>query len=85
MQFAEQLGYSIGPEEWSQEPDRWGLNRFPPRYLGLLRRALTSGLMSIRGAAAVTDMAEEDLEELISGPPPSTLDEEEFSYLAQSG
>lgn len=85
VHFAERLGYPIGADEWGQDPDLWGLARFPSRFLRLLRMALIAGSMSVGGAAGMTGLAEEDIQDLLAERPASPLEREEYDYLAASG
>lgn len=84
VHFAERLGYPTGADEWGQDPDRWGLARFPPRFLRLVRTALAAGKMSLGGVASMTGLAEEDIEELVAERPSSVSEQEELAYLAES-
>jgi transcriptional regulator with XRE-family HTH domain len=85
LQFAEALGYTIEADERVQNPDTWGLTRFPRRFLRLLRRALKESVISVSRAAAMTGVAHEDVEEFLTDLPPGKGDEEEFEYIAASG
>lgn len=67
VHLAQRLGYSIEPDEWSQDPDRIGIGRFPRRFLRLLRRAVDNDLVSVSAAANVMGLAEEDVEEFLTG------------------
>lgn len=83
VHLAARLGYSIEPDEWAQDPESWGLARFPPRLLRLLRRAHSEGKITVGGAAAMTALAAEDIEELLT----DQVDhegEDEFGYLSES-
>ena len=84
VHLAERLGYSIEPDEWGQDPDRWGLARYPRRFLRLLRGAIESALATVSGAASLTGLAEEDIEEFLADPPSSPEDSDEFDYFAAS-
>jgi transcriptional regulator with XRE-family HTH domain len=83
VNLAARLGYSTEPDEWAQDPEGWGLTRFPPRLLRLLRRAYTEGKITIGGAAAMTGLAAEDIEELLTDHPDRER-EDEFEYLSES-
>ena len=85
VHLADRLGYSTQWDEWSQDPHRWGLARFPQRFLRLMRRALEDGRMSPSGAAAMTELSEEDIEEFLRDESPPKQEEEEFEYLRASG
>jgi transcriptional regulator with XRE-family HTH domain len=84
VHLAERLGYPIEPDEWGQDPDRWGLRRFPPRFIRLLRSALDDRKISLGGAAAMTGLAHEDIEEFLAERPTSPEEREEFQYLRES-
>jgi transcriptional regulator with XRE-family HTH domain len=83
VNLAARLGYSTEPDEWAQDPEGWGLTRFPPRLLRLLRRAYGEGKITIGGAAAMTGLAAEDIEELLTDQP-DREGEDEFEYLSES-
>jgi transcriptional regulator with XRE-family HTH domain len=83
VSLAARLGYTTAPDEWAQDPAGWGLTRFPPRLLRLLRRAYTEGKITIGGAAAMTGLAAEDIEELLTDVPDRD-GEDEFEYLNES-
>jgi transcriptional regulator with XRE-family HTH domain len=73
VHLAQRLGYAPGAEEWEQDPERLGLAGFPRRFLRLLRRALRDERITVAGAAAMTGLAVEDIEEFASDEelPPS--------------
>ena len=83
VNLAARMGYSTEPDEWAQDPEGWGLTRFPPRLLRLLRRAYTEEKITIGGAAAMTGLAAEDIEELLTDQP-DREGEDEFEYLSES-
>jgi Zn-dependent peptidase ImmA (M78 family)/DNA-binding XRE family transcriptional regulator len=62
--FAERLGYEIDEEEYQQDPQRWRLNRFPPRFRRLLRAALRRQVVSVPTAANLTGLSLDEVEEL---------------------
>jgi Zn-dependent peptidase ImmA (M78 family)/transcriptional regulator with XRE-family HTH domain len=76
--LAEQLGYPTHLEEWTQDAERWGLGRYPRRFLRLLRRAFMEGLITVSGAANMTGLAAEDIEELLRDVPISSSEENEY-------
>ncbi len=83
VNLAARLGYAIERDDWAQDPEDWGLAGFPPRLLRLLRRAHAEGKITVGGAAAMTGLAAEDIEELLTDQP----DREgrgEFEYLSES-
>lgn len=83
VNLAARLGYPIEHDEWAQDPEGWGLTRFPPRLLRLLRRSYAEGKITIGGAAAMTGLAAEDIEELLTDLP-DREGEDEFEYLSES-
>lgn len=83
VHLAARLGYNVEPDEWVQDPEGWGLARFPPRLLRLLRRIHAEGKITIGGAAAMTGLAAEDIEELLMDQPEHER-EDEFGYLSES-
>lgn len=84
VHVAERLGYSIAPDEWSQEPDAWGLARFPKRFLRLLRRAFDQGLITLSGASAMTGLSDLDLEQSLKDIPATPTDKDDFDALSAS-
>jgi hypothetical protein len=84
VHLVERLGYQIESDEWGQDPDRWGLGRFPPRFLRLLCHALISSKLTVGGAASMTGLAQEDIEEFLAERPTSPEEQEEFQYLRES-
>jgi Zn-dependent peptidase ImmA (M78 family)/transcriptional regulator with XRE-family HTH domain len=66
--LAAQLGYSIHPEEWRQDPDRNRLERFPRGFLRLLTRALRGQRLSPATAAGLTGLTIDEVAELIAPP-----------------
>lgn len=84
VHLARRLGYPVEADEWRQDADRWGLSRFPPRFLRLLRPALANGKMTIGGAASMTGLAGEDVEEFLAERPISPEEHEELQYLRES-
>lgn len=64
--FAAHLGYEIDDEEYQQDPRRWRIERFPVRFLRLVRHALRSGVTSASTAAKLLDVTITEVEELAS-------------------
>lgn len=62
--FAAHLGYEIDDEEYQQDPLRWRIERFPVRFLRLVRLALRSGVTSASTAANLMDVTIAEVEEL---------------------
>ena len=80
VNLAHRLGYAPDPDEWEQDPERWGLESFPRRFLRLLRRALDDDLISIGGAATLTGLAPEDIEEFAADSEPPAGQRAELEY-----
>ena len=72
--FARSLGYDVADEEFGQDPSKWRLRRFPPRFLRLLRQALLEEQMSTSTAAEMASLSIDEVDELIT--PESTDDAE---------
>lgn len=81
---AQRLGYATDHEEWGQDPEGWGLERFPRRFLRLLRRALDEERLTVSGAAAMTGLALEDIEEFMTTSALTAEDGQEVEYLSES-
>ncbi len=70
--LAQRLGYEVSDEEFSQDPERWTVRRFPSKFLTLVRSAVQRGVISPPSAASITGLAIDDIEELITdGQTPS--------------
>lgn len=78
--FAEALGYEPSDEEYEQDVERWRIRRFPPRFLALLRLAVTRGAISLPTAAHLTGLSMDEIEELVQADQP--VDEETERELA---
>ena len=55
--LARSMGYGIDREEWSQDPERWRVCRFPRSFLRMLRDAIAHGLMSPPTAASFAGLS----------------------------
>lgn len=64
--LARSLGYDIGEEEYSPQPDMWRLERFPQRFRRLLRIAVQRGVLSVPSAAALTRLSIDEIADLVS-------------------
>lgn len=64
--FARALGYEISDEELHQDPGKWQLERFPPRFRLLIRRAVIAGVISVPTAAAMTGVPIDELADLVA-------------------
>lgn len=83
VHLAATLGYPVEPDEWAQDPEGWGLARYPQRFLRLLRRAMADELISVGGAMSITGLAAEDIEEFLADESVDD-DEGEFAYFNES-
>jgi Zn-dependent peptidase ImmA (M78 family)/transcriptional regulator with XRE-family HTH domain len=83
VNLAARMGYTTTSDEWAQDPEGWALTRFPPRLLRLLRRAYTERRITVGGAAAMTGLAAEDIEDLLTDQPERDGGDE-FEYLSES-
>lgn len=84
VHLADLMGYLIEPDEWEQDPERWGLARYPRRFLRLLRRAFADGVISVSGAADMTGLAHEDILEFLTDKPSEPSEADEFDYFRAS-
>jgi len=84
VHVAERLGYSVARDEWSQDPDAWGLARFPKRFLRLLRRAFDEGRITLSSASAITGLSDLDLEQSLRDTPATRTDNDDFAALSAS-
>lgn len=66
--LARSLGYTIDPEEYLQDASRWRIQRFPRRYLRMLREAVVRDIMSPPSAASFAGLALPDLVEILGQP-----------------
>ena len=84
VRIAQELGYPIAEDEWRQDPETWGLRRFPPRFVRLLRRRLVRDQITISRAASMTGLAEEDIEEILRWSQPDQAEAREFDLIRAS-
>ena len=76
--FARALGYDTSDEEYQQDPERWRVERFPPRFRRLLRLAIQRGVVSVPTAAALARLSIDEVSDLIAtGTAASPSDSEE--------
>lgn len=66
--LARSLGYAIDPEEYVQDASRWRIQRFPRRFLRMLREAVVRDIMSPPSAASFAGLAVPDLVEILGQP-----------------
>jgi len=78
--FAEQIGYEPSDEEYEQDVERWRIRRYPPRFLSLLRLAITRDAISVPTAANLTGLSIDEIEELVQEDQP--VDEQTREELA---
>lgn len=62
--FAQSLGYPVSQEELRQDPEAWGLHRYPRGFLRALRMALRQHLLSVETAADRTGVTVEEIANL---------------------
>ena len=70
LALARSMGYEIGEEEYAPRPDLWRLERYPPRFRRLLRVLLQRETLSVPSAAALTDLAIDEIAQLVFSPTP---------------
>lgn len=83
LHTAQRLGYATEQEEWAQGPETWGLARYPRRFLRLLRRALEEGRLTVSGAATMTGLALDDIEEFVAPGALTDEDGREIEYFSE--
>ncbi len=66
--LARSLGYPIDPEEYVQDASRWRTQRFPRRFLRMLREAVVRDIMSPPSAASFAGLALPDIVEILGQP-----------------
>jgi Zn-dependent peptidase ImmA (M78 family)/DNA-binding XRE family transcriptional regulator len=64
--LARSLGFEIGDEEYSQQPERWRLERYPQRFRRLLRVAVNRGVISVPSVAALTQLSVGEVADLVN-------------------
>lgn len=75
--LARSLGFDIGEEEYSQQPDLWRLERFPSRFRRLLRVAVRQQVLSVPSAAALTGLSIDEVAELVAADPGASIPTDE--------
>lgn len=87
--LARSLGFEIGEEEYRARPDKWRLERFPPRFRRLLRQAVRQEVISVPTGAVMTGLAIDEIAELIgtevTGDEPTGEVRTEVQEYADSG
>lgn len=87
--LARSLGFEIADEELGPRRDRWRLERFPPRFRRLLRRAVQDDVLSVPTAAAMTRLSIDEIAELVasgvSASGPVEGDRDELAEFTASG
>lgn len=84
VRLAQRLGYRTDADEWPQVPNQWGLARFPKKLLRLLLRAFEEERITVSGAATLTGVAAEEIEDFLSDDPLPEESDDEFDYLSES-
>jgi len=64
--LARSLGYEIDDEEYGTNHDAWRIQRFPQRFLRLLRSAVLRDVISVPTAANLTGLSIDEVAELVS-------------------
>lgn len=67
--LARALGYETDPEEYRQDPMQWRLQRYPLRFLRLLRKALRQDAISVPSAASLVGVTVGEMAELAGDGP----------------
>lgn len=88
--LARSLGYTVDPDEWVQDPERWRLRRFPRLFLSMLRDSVVRGLMSPPTAAAFVGLALPEVVGIIDDLPSEEAEvwqliEAEFDEFEETG
>jgi Zn-dependent peptidase ImmA (M78 family)/transcriptional regulator with XRE-family HTH domain len=64
--LARSLGFEVGEEECSPQPEKWRLERFPQRFRRLLRVAVNRGVISVPSVAALTQLSIGEVADLVN-------------------
>jgi hypothetical protein len=64
--YARALGYEIDDEEYEQDATRWRAERFPTRFLRLLRLAVQQNAISIPTAANLVGLSVDEVTDLVT-------------------
>lgn len=64
--FARVLGYEVDEEEFEHDPELWRVQRFPQRFLWLLRSGVQRGKVSVPTAANMTGLSIDEVADLVS-------------------
>jgi Zn-dependent peptidase ImmA (M78 family)/DNA-binding XRE family transcriptional regulator len=87
--FARSLGYEPDPEEFEQDADQWRLQRFPTRFLRLLRHAIRHEHISVPTAAELVGVSIDEMAEFATAGPfrvdESSLESRETAEFEQTG
>jgi len=65
VRLARMLGYPVGPEEPHRDPEPRGVERFPQRFLRLLRLAVRNQTISVPTAANLTGLSLDEVTDLV--------------------
>lgn len=87
---ARALGYEVDEEEFVQDPDVWRIQRFPHRFLSLLRSSVQSETISASTAANMTGLSLDEITALATDRLGGSEDEareelEQFEVTGVSG
>jgi Zn-dependent peptidase ImmA (M78 family)/DNA-binding XRE family transcriptional regulator len=75
--LARSLGYPIDPEELEQDAERWHIQRFPRRFLRMLREAVVGDTISPPTAASFAGLSVPGLVQIL-GQPLASAEKEPF-------
>lgn len=64
--LARSLGYDVGEEGYSPQPEKWRLERYPQRFRRLLRVAVNRGVISVPSVAALTQLSIDEVADLVN-------------------
>jgi len=64
--LARSLGFDIAEEECFSQPEKWRLERFPQRFLRLIREAVRKDVVSVSSAAALTQLSLDEIFDLVN-------------------
>jgi Zn-dependent peptidase ImmA (M78 family) len=82
--LAESLGYDVASEEYTQPPEIWRRNRYPQRFLRLIRSAVIKEIVSISTISSLTQLTVDEITEIVTdGINLATHNEEELAEMKE--
>lgn len=66
VSLARALGYDVDEHDFGRDPQSWGLARFPPRFLRLVRRAVRAQVVSVTTVASRFGLLMDEVADLVS-------------------